>query len=306
MFKLEDFSGVIPALITPYNRNGEYDAKCSREMVDWHISMGVGGFYLTGSNGSGPYMDSDERIRAVDTMTTQVDGRVPVTAHIAAVSAKLSAKMAKEAEKSGCTAVSAVPSYYSKLNMDEMMRYYSEIADASDLPLIVYAQTNIYEPSVEMFRRLNSIEKVRGVKFTGPNLYMMGRIKKHLGKDFLVYSGYDEMMLAGLIYGADGVIGGSYNVLPDLYIRIKRKYENKDIAGAREDLMLANDIVEYMISCDFDAAIHACYEFIGIDSGYNITPRYNYDSIEKAEFKKGLKALKEKSDAEGFALFDAI
>lgn len=306
MFKLDDFTGVIPALITPYGKDGEYDSKCSKEMVDWHISMGVGGFYLTGSNGSGPYMDSDERIRVVDTITEQVDGKVPVMAHVAAVSARLSAKMAKAAEKSGCMAVSAVPSYYSKLNMDEMVRYYTEIAEASDLPLIVYAQTHIYEPSVEMFRSLYEIEKVHGVKYTGPNLYMMGRIKKHLGKEFKVYAGYDEMMLAGLLYGADGVIGGSYNVIPDLYIRIKKKYDNKDIDGARKDFMVANDIVEYMISHDFDAAIHACYEFIGIDSGYNITPRYNYDSIEKAEFKKGLRELKEKSDVEGFALFDTI
>ena len=143
-------------------------------------------------------------------------------------------------------------------------------------------------------------------KHIRPNLYMMGRIKKHLGKEFKVYAGYDEMMLAGLLYGADGVVGGSYDVIPDLYIRIKKKYDKKDIDGARKDFMVANDIVEYMIAHDFDAAIHACYEFIGIDSGYNITPRYNYDSIEKGEFKKGLRELKEKSDVEGFALFDAI
>ncbi len=306
MYRINDFNGIIPALLTPYDKEGRYDKKCSAEMVDWLVDMGVGGFYLTGSNGTGAYMDSEERIEVVDTITAQVNGRVPVMAHIAAVSTRLSAKMASEAQKSGCTAVSAVPSYYGKLTMPQMMRYYAGIADASDLPLIVYAQTHIYEPSVKMFEELNTIEKVAGVKFTGPNHYMMGRIKEHLGKEFRVFTGFDEMILSGLIYGADAAIGGTYNVMPDLYMRCKDKLFNGDIEGAQRDVFAANAIVELMCKYDIACAMHANFEFMGINAGYNPSPMHNLDQFEKSAYKKDLTELKHRLEIEPIAIFDCL
>lgn len=306
MYQIKDFKGIIPALMTPYDKDGRYDKSCSAEMVDWLVSMGVGGFYLTGSNGTGAYMDSEERIEVVDTITAQVNGRVPVMAHIAAVSSRLSAKMASAAQKSGCTAVSAVPSYYEKLTISQMMEYYTRIADASDLPLIVYAQTHIYEPSVEMFEQLNTIDKVAGVKFTGPNHYMMGRIKEHLGKDFIVFSGFDEMILSGLIYGADAVIGGTYNVMPDLYMRCQDKLFHGDVKGAKKDVLAANAIVELMCKYGIACAMHANFEFMGINAGYNPSPIHNLDQFEKNAYRKELTELKHRLDIEPIAIFDCL
>lgn len=306
MFTLNDFKGIIPALITPYGKNGNFDPNCSKEMVEWLLSLGVGGFYLTGSNGTGVYMDTDERIRVVDTITEQINGRVPVVAHIASASTQLSVKMASEAEKSGCTATSAVPSYYFKLSLPQMVEYYSQIAEAANIPLIVYAQTDKYEPSVEMFKELNKIENVAGVKYTGPNHYMMGRIKQHLGKDFKVYSGMDEMILSGFLYGADAAIGGTYNVIPDLYIRCVDKFLSGNISEAQKELMAANAIVELLLKYDGAASMHACFEFVGVNAGYNLSPTPNLDEFEKATFKKELIELKNKLDIEPIALFNAI
>ncbi|MBQ8742396.1 MAG: dihydrodipicolinate synthase family protein [Clostridia bacterium] len=304
-FELKEFTGVIPAYVTPFDKEGNYYEKSAKEVVNWLISQGVGGFYLTGSNGFGAAMDSCERMKVVESICDIVDGRVPVVAHIAAVSGQLSAKMARHAESVGCTGVSAVPSYYYKLNPDEMYRYYSEIAAASDLPLVIYAQTHVYEPSVEMFERLATIPNVKGLKFTGANHYMMGRIKERLGKDFMVYSGFDEMFLSGLIFGADALIGGTYNVIPDLYISAKAKFEGGDLKGAQKEMFVANRIVESLLKNDIQAAMKVCTEIMGMDAGYNPTPFAMMDETSKQKFLSELKNIKESTDV-SCSLFEAL
>lgn len=295
-FELKDFKGVIPAYVTPFDNDGNYYEKSAKEVINWQISQGVGGFYLTGSNGFGAAMDSCERMKVVESVCEIVDGRVPVVAHIAAVSGQLSAKMARHAESVGCTGVSAVPSYYYKLTPDEMYRYYSEIAEASNLPLVIYAQTHIYEPSVEMFKRLAKIPNVEGLKFTGPNHYMMGRIKEALGRDFMVYSGFDEMFLSGLIFGADALIGGTYNVIPDLYISAKAKFESGDVKGAQKEMFVANRIVECLLANDIQAAMKVSTEIMGMDAGYNPTPFGMMDSGAKEKFLSEMREIKAGTD----------
>ena len=157
---LDSFKGVIPAFITPFDKDGKFSYDCAKQMIDWQISLGIGGYYFLGSNGYGPAMDIGARKEALEKMFEIVDGRVPVIAHIAAVSTKDTIELAKHAESVGVLAVSAVPSYYYKLTSDEMYRYYSEIADATNIPLVVYAQTHQYAPSVEIFERLNKITNV--------------------------------------------------------------------------------------------------------------------------------------------------
>ena len=307
-FTLKDYKGVIPALMTPFDKNGLFDKECARQMIEWHISQGVGGFYLTGSNGHGPYMDPEERMKAVEGMAEIVNGRLPIVAHIACVSPRISAQLARHAQSCGCTGVSAVPSYYYKLTADQMYRYYDEIASASSLPFVIYAKTADYAPSVAMFEKLSKIANVQGLKFTGSDHYMMGRIKEALGKDFMVYSGRDEMFLSGLLSGADGIIGGTYNVLPDLYIRGVKSFRESRIFDAQKDMLAANAILEVMFPYDgsLAAPMRACYEFMGIDAGHNPSPLLDLDKDQKVKLREELKQLKEKLDIEPIALFEAL
>ncbi len=304
-FTLRDFTGIIPAIMTPFDKNGRYDPACSKEMIDWMIAQGATGFYLTGSNGQGPFMDSSERMEVVETMTGQVAGRVPVVAHIGAVSARHSAEMARHASCSGCTGVSAVPSYYVKLNLQEMKDYYREIAEASDVPLVIYSQPHI-NPSVELFQTLAQIPNIKGLKFTGPDHYMMGRIKAHLGPDFMVYSGTDEMLLSGQIMGADGAIGGTYNVMPDLYIRCRNEFWRGDVISAQRDMLAANAILEVLFRYELSAAMRACLGFAGVNAGRNPHPIHTLEPDETASLKKDLQRLKAALDIPPIALFDAI
>ena len=304
---LKNFGGVIPAFITPFDADGNYSANCAKQMIDWQISKGIGGYYFLGSNGYGPAMDVKDRMAALESMCAIVDGRVPAVAHIAAVSGKDTVALAKHAQSVGVLAVSAVPSYYYKLSADEMYRYYAEIAEAVDIPLIVYAKTADYAPSVEMFRKLAEIPNVQGVKYTGPSHYMMGRIKEHLGKDFMVYSGYDEMCLSGLLSGADAVIGGTYNLYPDLCIRAIKKLFAGDVQGAQKDYLASNAIIEVLFRYgNLQSVMRAALSFMGIDGGYNPSPFTAMPDEKLPALKAELKELKDRLNIEPIALFDAL
>lgn len=281
---LKDFRGVIPAFITPFDAEGKYSEKCARQMMEWQISKGIGGYYFLGSNGYGPALDVGERMEALESMCSIVNGRVPVVAHIAAVSGRDTVRLAKHAQEIGCLAVSAVPSYYYKLTPSEMYRYYAEIAEATDIPLIVYAKTADYAPSVEMFQKLAEIPNVQGVKYTGATHYIMGRIKENLGKDFMVYSGHDEMCLSGLLSGADAVIGGTYNLYPDLCIRAIDKLWKGDILGAQKDYLASNSIIEVLFKYgNLQAVMRAAMSFMGIDAGFDPSPFTAISEEKKVE-----------------------
>ena len=304
---LKNYKGVIPAFITPFDQAGNYSERCARQMMEWQISKGIGGYYFLGSNGYGPAMDVKERMDALESMNGIVNGRVPVVAHIAAVSGKDTVALAKHAEKAGCLAVSAVPSYYYKLSPAEMYRYYAEIAEAVDLPLIVYAKTADYTPSVQMFEELAKIPNVQGVKYTGPSHYMMGRIKEHLGKDFMVYSGYDEMCLSGMMSGADAVIGGTYNLYPDLCIRAIDKLFSGDVKGAQKDYLASNAIIEVLFKYgNLQSVMRAAMFFMGIDADYNPSPFTEMNPAKLADLKAELKALKARLDIEPIDLLEAV
>ena len=304
---LKNYKGVIPAFITPFDKEGKYSENCAKQMIEWQLSTGIGGYYFLGSNGYGPALDVRDRMEALESMCSIVNGRVPVVAHIAAVSGRDSIALAKHAQSVGCLAISAVPSYYYKLTPAEMTRYYEEVAGSVDIPLIVYAKTAEYTPSVEMFKNLAKIPNVKGVKYTGAAHYMMGRIKEHLGKDFMVYSGYDEMFLSGLMSGADAVIGGTYNLYPDLCIRSINKLNNNDVKGAQKDYLASNAIIEVLFKYgNLQSVMRAAMSFMGIDAGYNPSPFTEIGEDKIKALKAELTDLKKKLDIEPIDLFKAL
>ncbi len=306
-FTLNDFCGVIPAFLTPFDKNGMYDEKRAKPMIDWQISKGIGGLYLLGSTGYGPTLDISERMQALESQMKLIDGRVPVVAHIAAVSSRDTIKLAKHAQSLCCAAVSAVPSYFYKLKDAEIFDYYAAICDAVDIPLVAYAKTAEYTPSVELFQKLRTIPGVEGLKYTGPDHYMLGRIKEHLSADFRVYSGYDEMFLSGLMSGADAVIGSTYNVYPDLVIRAAKHLKSGDFAIAQKEYLLTNAIVEIFKKYGIMYAFRASLKKMGLDAGFNPPPFCApFDEDCEKKFFEDLRRLKQHSEIKDFELFEAL
>lgn len=306
-FEIKDFKGVIPAVLTAFDKNEDIDELGMRNLVSYLIEKGVDGLYLTGSTGEGFTMSNEERKRIVEIVLDENKGRVPVVVHIGAIGTKLSIDLAKHAEEVGADGISSVPPFYWKFNENQIVKYYEEIANSCSLPMIVYNVPLAGLLGMNTIKRLANIENVKGIKYTALSHYEMIQIKDEVGEDFLVYSGADEMAVSGLLSGADGIIGSFYNIMPELFINIKKAIDNKNIDEAQKLQRQAVEIIIYSLKVpSFYAGMKAVLRWMGINVGYCRGPFENLSEKEEIEFREGYKKLKEVYNITGVEFLDKI
>ncbi|MGL4337635.1 MAG: dihydrodipicolinate synthase family protein [Turicibacter sp.] len=306
-FDIKDFKGVVPAVLTVFDKDENIDEVGMRQLVSHLIGKGVHGLYLTGSTGEGFTMTSEERMRVVEIVMDETAGRVPVVVHVGAIGTKVSIDLAKHAESVGADGISSVPPFYWRFNEDQIVKYYQDISDATNLPMIVYNVPLVGLLGMNAIKRLAAIENVKGIKYTALSLYEITQIKDEIGEDFLVYSGADEMALAGLLAGADGIVGSFYNVMPELFLNIYNAVQAKDMDLAQALQRQAVEIIMYALSYpSFYALMKTMLKWMDIDAGYCRRPFENVTPEKEEEYKLGFIALKEKYNITGVDFLDAL
>ncbi len=305
-FDIKDIKGVVPALITTFDENEDLDEKRMRNVVDHLLEKSVDGLYLTGSTGEAFLMTNEERKRVVEVVVDQVNGRVPLIAHVGAIGTKISIDLAKHAADAGVDAISSVPPFFWKFDNDSVFNYYKDITGSTDLPMIVYNIALAGLVGFEQIKRFASIEGVAGVKYTAATHFEVMRMKEELGKDFLVYSGCDEMAMSGLSFGADGLIGSFYNLIPELFIAINDAMKKKDLKTAEEKQRIANIIIIYATQRNYVGIMKRALAWSGVDAGYCRSPFQNFSKEEEEGLKNELRALKEKHGITGVDFLDAL
>jgi len=234
---MKTMKGVIPALITPFTPDGEVDFGALRRLVRFHLRAGVGGFYSTGASGEWFRLTIDERKAIVATVVEEVNGRVPVAVHVGHFTTAWATDLARHAAAVGADAVSAMMPGHSPspcASMREIVRYYCTLADIG-LPVIAYyvegagGQLN---PST-FVEEIGAIPGIIGLKYTATDLYAMQNIFHLSGGRLQLWSGHDQMALAGLMMNAIGIIGTNYNYIPEIYVELYRAYCAGDLARAR-------------------------------------------------------------------------
>ncbi len=160
---MRTFNGVWPALVTPFATDDTVNISVLRELVDYLIDKKVSGFYVCGTTGEGIYMSMAERKLVIETVLHQVNGRVPVIAHVGCVAAGDAAELARHAQQAGADGVSSVlPPLYR--TTQSLYTYYAKIADAApDLPLLTYIFGGPVD-AVALMRELMKIPNVAGAK----------------------------------------------------------------------------------------------------------------------------------------------
>ncbi len=305
-FSLADFKGVIPALISCFDEDGEYDEKRQRAVVRTLLDKKVDGFYLTGSTGESFMMTPNERKRVVETVVDEVKGAVPLMVHVGAISTKLSVELAKHAQGAGADAISSVPPIYWKYSDADIQGYYADICDAVSLPMIVYNVPLAGLVGYGLIKKLAGIDGVKGIKYTAASHFEIMRIKEEIGADFKVYSGADEMAMSGLEFGADGIIGSFYNMIPELFIRLYAAVRAGDMATAKEMQRQANAVILYSLEHNYFSIMKRSLSWIGVDAGYCRKPIANNSPEQMAVVREGLRAIRDSHGITGVAVLDAL
>lgn len=306
-FDITEFKGVIPAVLTVFDKDENIDEAGMRQLVSHLIDKGVNGLYLTGSTGEGFTMSCEERMQVVEIVMDETKGRVPVVVHVGAIGTKLSIDLAKHAQRVGADGISSVPPFYWRFSEDQIFNYYKDIAESVDIPMIVYNVPLAGLLGMSAIKRLATIENVKGIKYTALAHYEITQIKDEIGEDFLVYSGADEMSVSGLLAGADGIVGSFYNLMPELFIHIYEAVVAKDMDEAARLQRQGVEIILYALSYpSFYAVMKVALRWMGIEAGYCRRPFANVTKEEEVALRAGFKQLKTKYNISGVDFLDTL
>ena len=306
-FDPNNINGVIPAMITSFNKDESINKEGIRNTVNYLISAKVDGLYITGSTGETFLMSQEEKKQAIEIIVEEVNGRVPVIAHIGSIGTKITTELGQYAEKIGVDALSALPPFYYGFSNDEIFNYYQDISNSTNLPITVYNISHAHLMDLDMLKRLASIKNVKGVKYTAPTHFNFSKIKKEIGNSFKIYSGMDEMSLSGLISGADGIIGSFYNLMPELFVDIYAKIKEENINEAKKIQEKINIIIMYALSKSGYPFIKMGLNWLDVDSGYVRKPFTTFvDKEIENIIKKDLKKLTDQNDLSGIKFLEKL
>ena len=306
-YTAEKMDGVIPALITSFNKDEGINKEGMRKTINYLISQNVHGLYITGSTGEIFLMSPDEKKKVIEIIVDEVNGRVPVIAHIGSIGTKVTIELGKHAEKIGVDALSALPPFYYGFSNNEIHNYYSEISHTSNLPIIVYNISHANLMDLDMLKRLASIPNIKGVKYTAATHFNFSKIKKEIGDSFKIYSGMDEMALSGILSGADGMIGSFYNLMPEMFVNLYSNLQTGKIDEAKKIQEKINIIILYALEKSGYPFIKMGLKWMDIDSGYVRRPFINItDTDMEEQIKKELKILTQKNDLSGVNFLETL
>ncbi len=287
---MRTFDGFMPALITPYTKNDEINVTVLRELVDYQLGKGVNGFYLCGSTGEGAFQTVAERILVTETVLAQVAGRVPIIVHVGAAVVNDAVRLAQHAQANGAAGISSIlpPVIYDQRGV---VPFFERVAaGAPDLPFLPYL-FGFSRDAVALMRDLAHIPNLAGTKYTGPNMYEMNQIVRFRSEGWTVFSGMDEQAALGLMYGAAGVIGSTFNFMPGVYREIYASVRSGDYARALDLQRRGNRITELMISNGFVGAFREGMRLLGFDCGQPRLPNLPLAEEKRAALHAGFEAF---------------
>ncbi|HUC16843.1 MAG TPA: 4-hydroxy-tetrahydrodipicolinate synthase [Acetobacteraceae bacterium] len=228
------FKGSLVALITPMRADGAMDEKAYEAFVDWQIQEGSHAVVPVGTTGESPTLSHAEHKRAVAIAIGVAKGRVPVIAGTGSNSTEEAIDLTRHAKEAGADAALVVTPYYNKPTQEGLHLHFMAIADAVDLPIIIYniPSRSVVDMSVETMARLARHPNIVGVKDATANLARPLHTRRACGPDFCQLSGEDHTAVAFLAAGGDGCISVTANVAPRLCSEMQNAWQQGRVADA--------------------------------------------------------------------------
>ena len=256
--------GILSALMTPFNKSGKLDEKVLRKYVRHNIDrMKVDGLYVGGSTGEGLLMSKDERMAVLEITKEEVDGKIPLIAHVGTLNLNEACEMAQKAEELGYDLISAVTPYYYPFSFADISKYYNTILKATKkVPLVIYFLPTLSNNKISLdeFGKLFEDKRVMGIKYTSSDVFLLERlIQKY--PDKMMWAGFDEMLIAYASYGLKSGIGSTYNIQAPLAKKVVQAVENKDMAKALKIQHDMNDIITTLLNVGIYPALKECITF---------------------------------------------
>jgi len=284
--------GIFPAIITPFNSEGDVEFEHLRDVARFQMSKGVHGFFVCGSAGEGPLMSTEQRRTVAEALITEVAGRVPVIVHAGSTNTREANELAKHAQDCGAAAVGVVAPFYFKPDPEGLIEHYRSIAEAVTIPVLVY---NIpsragYNITPETIAKICSIPNIMGVKDSSGDLIQLREIIETAPKSITVINGADNLLYAALTVGVHGQISGIANVVPELLVELYNVYKKGEYDKAL-NLQTKINAVKRSVEGPPIAPLKAALELRGIKAGLPRRPLRPLKQSEIIILEEKLKSL---------------
>ena len=296
--KAKEFIGIIPPALSSFDRDGNIYDKGIRENLR-HILPHVDGLYPIGTYGCGPCMAPEERKRVLEIILDEVNGKVPVVAHVGAADTKTTCDLARHARQSGAAGVGAISPYYAPdLPEEAMFRHFAGLIDAVndvEFPVFIYNNRHYSQNTItpKLLHRLAEYG-LRGCKdsaFDIVNFYMFREVIKDY-TDFNLIVGTEAIFVAAFDVGATGCVCGMGNIYPELMQKMRQAY----LKGNREKAMeLQYQILQLRAVLKKGPTVpimHYILSLMDVDSGLPRSPYIEINDELKASVKRDLVQLK--------------
>ncbi len=230
-------TGSIVALVTPMFEDGTIDYDSYRNLIDMHIAAGTSAIVSVGTTGESPTVDFDEHNELIRVAVEQAAGRIPIIAGTGSNSTREAIILTEYAKKVGAVASLQVTPYYNKPTQEGLFQHFKTIAEAVDLPMILYnvPGRTVSDLSNDTVLRLVEVPGIIGLKDATGDLARASDLMSRMphGIDFAIYSGNDDSCLALMLMGGAGVISVTANCAPSQMVKMCELALNNDVMGAR-------------------------------------------------------------------------
>lgn len=251
MKNLEKYKGVIPAFYACYDEEGNVSPERVRELTKYFIEKGVKGLYVNGSSGECIYQSVEDKKVILENVMKEAKGKLTIIAHVACNNTKDSQELAAHAESLGVDAIAAIPPIYFRLPEYAIAQYWNDISDAApNTDFVIYNIPQLAGVALtdSLFAEMRKNPRVIGVKNSSMPVQDIQMFKKAAGEDYIIFNGPDEQFISGRVIGAEGGIGGTYGVMPDLFLKMDEYVRAGKFDIAREIQYDVNEVIYKMCS----------------------------------------------------------
>jgi 4-hydroxy-tetrahydrodipicolinate synthase len=228
-------TGSLVAIVTPMREDGSLDLDAYRRLIDWHVAQGTNAIVAVGTTGESATVDPQEHVELLRVAVEAARGRVKVIAGAGANSTREAIELTHHAKRVGADASLQVVPYYNRPTQEGMYRHFRAVAEAVELPLILYnvPSRTAADLGVETVLRLAQVPGIVGIKDASGDLSRVVETRRRGRADFAQYSGNDDSALAFILLGGQGVISVTANVAPQPMSQMCAAALDGDVARAR-------------------------------------------------------------------------
>jgi 4-hydroxy-tetrahydrodipicolinate synthase len=288
-------TGVIPALVTPLDRNGNLLENALRNVIDYTISGGVHGLFILGSSGEIYGLTNEQKRRVVEITVDHTNGRVPVYCGASEITTRdciQTAQMVQEV--GGVSALSVLTPYFMTPTQSELTEHFKTIAKSTNLPIILYGNEARTQVKIEVAtcEELSKFENIIGIKDSSGDMTRMAEYLRVTDRDtFSVMAGRDTLIYAGLCHGTTGAIASTANIAPKLVSDIYNAFMAGDY---KKSLELQFKLAPLRLCIDkatFPVVLKEGLRMVGVDVGYAFEPAAEMTPESRRQLENVLKDL---------------